>query len=584
MTPKNLFLTLTLAVGLTLAPAWLPAAASTSANSALDTTLEIASGRFAGVLAVRQPGKAPEYRTHVPPSGSSGWTQAYPLASVTKVFTATAVLALYEQGRLDLDATLASILPAYADRPAAAVTIRQLLNHTSGIPSVLQTGQGLDATLDPATWPLPSTLEEQLAPVLPMTLLFAPGSRYAYSNSGYLILARVLEQVTGEPYAQAIGTLALAPAGVADQACFCTDLPNHSDVVPQEWDGDGTRAAVLVHPTRSAAAGGLRMTPEALMTWMSALVEGRILKPETLALAWTPGPPTRQTGESMGLGWLVRDQDGHRVVLHDGALPGATATVAIDTHTRALAIGLLSPTLPLEQLSFSEDYLRERVVALAQAERPATLPKGPGTAPKALAGDYQLPDGRTLRLARADGRWSAQISNGGSPLELRQAVHLETPFAKTAVEAGTALIRGGQPALLPLLSDSLKAQLPPKALDQFVAGWIAQRGAFQAVHAYATNARKTSAHLRFQFEHGAVDVGFNYADGKLDGLQLLGESRAELPNAVEVRITERGSLWLDGYRQAAPAIEIHPVLKGKRVVGLSLDPDRRPAILFPRAP
>lgn len=577
-------ISLAIALAIAATPSAPAAATRPDAAPALELSLEIASGRFAGVLAVARPGESPAYRAHAAEGGSAGRDRSYPLASVTKVFTSTAVLTLHEQGRLDLDARLDEVLPAWTGKPAAAVNIRQLLGHSSGIPSVMQSGQGLDATLDPATFPLPSTLGEQLAPVMDLPLRFEPGSRYAYNNSGYLILAQVIESVTGKPYAEAIAELVLAPAGIDDQACFCDDLPGIADVAPSEWEGQATRPAVAVHPTRSASAGGLRMTPEALLAWLQDLAAGRILKPETLALAWAPGLPTRRPGETMGLGWLVRQEQGRTLALHDGAVPGATATVAIDTASRTVAAGWLSPTLPLAQLPVSEDYLRERVVALLRDERPDELPLAGAAPPAELAGDYTLPDGRVLRVSSAKGRWSVSVADGGSPLDVARSVRLSSPFVEQALQAGKALVEGGETALAPYLSDALRAQLPPQSLDGFVTSWKVEHGDFRSLHAFATNSAQTSAQLRFQFERGAVDIGFNYAEGKLAGLQLLGGSRPDLPATVSAWPAEQDSLWIDGYRHGLPPVRLYLVREEGTIAGLALDRERPDRGHFPRRP
>ena len=581
MTPviRPMFAAIAVMMAMTSTPG---ATAPVTAAQALDPTLEIAGGRFAGVLAIASPGEEADFRSHMPATGASGWSHAFPLASVTKVFTATAILALHEQGRLDLDAPLGQLLPEFADRPASAVTVRQLLGHTSGIPSVMQTGQGLDSTLDTITFPLPSSLDEQLAPAMTMPLRFEPGSRYAYSNSGYLVLGKVLERLTGQRFDQAISDLVIGPVGLADQACFCIDLPGVPDAIPGEWQGEAIQPAILVHPTRALAAGGMKMTPRALMAWTQALVAGRILKPETLAMARTPGQATRRTGESMGLGWLVREEGGRKIVLHDGALPGATATVAIDVDTRVVAIGLLSPTLPFEHLPLSEDYLRERVVALAKHERPKDLPAGPGHPATPFAGNYGLPDGRTLTVSVDGSRAIVSLSGNGSPLEIRQAVRVTTPLAESAIRAAMAWVEHGQDALTPFLSESLKSQLPPKALDSFVANWKSQHGDFQDAHVFDINASGTSTHLRFRFERGAVDVGFNYVEGRIDGLQLLGESRDHLPTSMAAWTTADGSLWIDGYRQSSGAVEVFPVWGDGSVQSLSLKPGAPEQSAFPR--
>lgn len=561
-------------------------AAAAVAGTPLDASLEVASGRFAGVLGEAEPGAAPRFFTHHLPgqAPADGGESAYPVASVTKVFTSAAILVLHDQGRVSLDAPVSTYWPALAGKPSAQVTLRQLLAHQSGVPSVMQNGQGLDATLDPATWPLPTTLDEQLAPVLEMPLRFAPGARYAYSNSGYLMLAKVIEQVAGEPWEAAVARLVLAPAGVDAGACFCADAPGAPDAAPAEWSDGGTRSPIAVHPTRSSAAGALRITPSALMRWLQAMADGRIVKPDTLAQAWAPGKPTRRTGESMGLGWLVRESDGRRIVLHDGTLPGVVATVAIEPATRRVAMGVVTPTLPLASVSTSEGYVRDRVVALLGRSRPKDIPAAGAAPAESIAGRYALPDGRALVLARDAGGWHATLVGAGSPLELRQAARLRTPFARRAQATVDALVRHGQAGVAASLSPALAAALPPGALDQALAGWRARFGEVRGVHVFGANPAQTVASVRLTLERGAVDLGLVYDAEGLAGLQMLGESRADLPTRVPVFATADGALWIDGYRSALDPVALVPVTRGGEVIGLGVSGVGGRMPLFGRMP
>lgn len=586
MTRRRMPLVLSLAA--VLAAGSLPStvlAAQAPAADPLDATLEVASGRFAGVLGVAAPGEAPRVFTHAAAGSApaSDGERAYPVASVSKVFTSAAILVLHDQGRVSLDAPVSTYWPELVGKPSAQVTLRQLLAHQSGVPSVMQTGQGLDATLDPANWPTPTTLDAQLGPVLEMPLRFPPGSRYAYNNSGYLMLAKVIERVTGEPWDAAIARLVLAPAGVQALACFCDDLPGVDDVVPMEWTATGTQPAVSVHSTRSSAAGALRITPSGLLRWLQAMADGRVVKPATLAEAWAPGKPTRRSGESMGLGWLVRETPAGKVVLHDGTLPGVVATVAIDPASRRVAMGVVTPTLPLESVSTSEGYVRDRVVALLRNARPDDLPMA-GAANAVAVGTYTLPDGRALVVARDGERLQASVQGGGSPLDLRQASRIDSPFARKATATVDALVRDGQAGVLPYLSPKLAAALPAGALDQAMAGWRGQYGEVRAVHVYAVNAAQTVASVRITFALGAVDIGLVHEADGLAGLQMLGESRADLPTTVPAFATADGALWLDGYRHGKDPVTLLPVRRGGQVVGLGVPGAGGAVSVFGRVP
>lgn len=574
------------AVWLTLATGVPMAAHAADRPDALDATLEVASGRFVGVLGVASPGGAPRlFSYRLPLAGDDdAIEQAYPVASVSKVFTSAAILVLHDQGRVSLDAPVVTYWPELEGKPAAGVTLRQLLAHQSGVPSVMQTGQGLDATLDPATWPLPTTLDAELAPVLALPLRFTPGTRYAYSNSGYLMLAKVIERVTGEPWDAAIARLVLAPAGVQALACFCADVPGVPDAVPAEWTDTGTQPAVEVHPTRASAAGALRITPSGLLRWLQAMADGRIVAPATLAEAWAPGKPTRRTGETMGLGWLVRETPSGRIVLHDGTLPGVVATAAINPATRRVAMGVVTPTLPLASVSTSEGYVRDRVVALVAGERPQGLPAGGTDSGSALEGAYALPDGRALVVSRDGDAWQVTMRGAGSPLDARQAVRLDTPFARKALSAAEALIRDGHAGVMPYLSPALAAALPEGALDQALGAWRAQHGDVQSVHVYAVNAAQTVASVRMTFARGAVDLGFVHEPDGLAGLQVLGESGAALPPTVRAFTTDGGALWIDGYREGKDAFVLIPVRRGGRVVGLGITGADGRMPVFGRAP
>lgn len=208
------------------------------------------------------------------------------LASVTKQFTAAAILLNEDAGRLSLDDPLSKYVPELAQ--ASKVTLYQLLVHTSGIPDYADTPAILKSKS------VARTGEEMLAVIgaLQPALAFEPGTRWAYSNSNYALLGLVLERVEKRPLAAIFRDRLFTPAGLTETA-----FDVEADIVPERAQGyrraakenPGFRNAEWISHTIPGAAGGLRTTAGDLLRWADALHHGRVLKPVLLERLTTPG-------------------------------------------------------------------------------------------------------------------------------------------------------------------------------------------------------------------------------------------------------------------------------------------------------
>lgn len=538
--------------------------------AAPDVAVDAASGRFQGVLATADGAGARPAFARV--GAGQGATTSYPVASVTKAFTAVAVLRLVEDGRLSLDQPLETVWPGARGKPAGKATIEQLLRHTAGVASVMQQGHGIDDAFDPAGFAAAGTLDSEIARFIDRPLRFEPGARYEYSNSGYLLLGKVLEAVTGARFDEAILGLALAPAGLDRDACFCDGIVGHPDAKPREWRAPGQAAEALrMDPQRAASAGGLRITAQALLGWAQRLAAGRILRPDTLDRMWAPGVPTRETGVTQGLGWKVREGEGGSRVWVDGALPGVTAAVAIERGTGQTAIGVLTPTLPLDALERSERYLRERVIGLLDGTGRSPLPAR-GAAPAELAGRYRFGDGRVLVVTHNAGRWQVLTPGAGeSPLTMQRQVALDDAASGQAVADVRRWLDGGQQALATRFSAELARNLPDGALDGFLADVRGRRGRAVGVHAWGLGQGGRVNQLRITFERGSVDLALvRDTAGLIDGLQLLGEDDGDAPAQLEAIPVAGRRLWVDGYFHGRDAAELEWIVDGGRVVALQV--------------
>jgi CubicO group peptidase (beta-lactamase class C family) len=238
----------------------------------------------------------------------------FPIASITKVFTAIAVMQLIEQGKLELDQPVTRYLRDYLPETGDRITIRHLLSHTSGMPDF---GQISDF---PKKAGLARSLEQMLEIISSEPLLFDPGSRQHYSSSGYFVLGAIVEEVAQKSYETYIRDHVARPFGL-----------QHTGFVPGPV-GDGERAfeyfrgpdgglepAVAITPTIAYSVGALLSTVGDLHRLDRALAEDTILEAPSIEMMTTPAH-----GE-YGLGFAVRIWDGHRIVGHGGGAPGVSA-------------------------------------------------------------------------------------------------------------------------------------------------------------------------------------------------------------------------------------------------------------------
>ncbi len=244
----------------------------------------------------------------------------YPIASVTKQFTAAAVMQLVEQGRLRLSDTLGGLLPEirWRDPRARHVTVRQLLTHTSGIPSYDSVpGFG---PLDP----YPQTHAAILALITGLPLKFAPGTRAAYSNSGYYLLGLIIERRSGLTYAQYLRRRLFPGLGLSHTgACPGRPAPGQAHLYAR--GGPAPRAAPPISLVNAYAAGQLCSTVIDLLRWQDALRSGRVVSPASYTQMTTPLRLTDGSTIAYGFGLDLDPINGRPAVSHEGGFPGDAA-------------------------------------------------------------------------------------------------------------------------------------------------------------------------------------------------------------------------------------------------------------------
>jgi CubicO group peptidase (beta-lactamase class C family) len=252
----------------------------------------------------------------------------YPIASVTKTFVATAILLLVEEGALELDRGITELVPDL-DLPAdwRRITLRHLLAHTSGIK---------DCYADAGFWyDTPATAADRIGAVARLPLSFPPGSRWEYSNTGYLLLGEVISRVSGRTYDQFLAERVFGPLGMTRTRRNdpCETDEGRATGYRRRFDWRKFRTTLvpvdLPDPLIAGSAdGGLVSNVVDLAASDIALGTGRVLGPERLRQAWTPTKLTSGRESLFGLGWAVNDLGGRRVVGHSGGDPGFAVCVS----------------------------------------------------------------------------------------------------------------------------------------------------------------------------------------------------------------------------------------------------------------
>lgn len=241
--------------------------------------------------------------------GANGAHTSFRVGSITKGFTAVAILQLAEAGLLAPEDTIGAHLPEYP-LPGAAVTLHQLLSHTGGLPSYTD-----DAVLM-ARRDQPISPEQLLATFWEQPLQFEPGTQYRYSNSGYAVLGAVIERVTGQTYAEYLQQAVFAPAGL--ERTLVGDADELADrALGYSADYLGRLApASAIDLSFAYAAGAIRSTALDLARWHSTLSSDQLLDGQSRQRMTTP------VLDGYAYGWAIQEHEGLQVVRHSGGIDG----------------------------------------------------------------------------------------------------------------------------------------------------------------------------------------------------------------------------------------------------------------------
>ncbi|UCD64695.1 MAG: class A beta-lactamase-related serine hydrolase [Candidatus Zixiibacteriota bacterium] len=237
------------------------------------------------------------------------------IGSIGKSFTAVAIMQLVESGRLKLSDPLSKYLPAAPFTEKDRITIHHLLTHTSGLGDYLEHEDYL------GTLPGVSKITDVLPLVYDQAAQFAPGEQFAYSNSGYLLLGVIIEEVSGLPYPEYLQQNIFEPSGMTESGLFYESevLPGRSIGYTKTWDGSYVSNVVSV--PAPCPAGGLRTTVNDLLKFDQALLGSTLLSESSRATMYR----ATELRPTYACGWEIKEYHGHKFVGHSGGANGIEA-------------------------------------------------------------------------------------------------------------------------------------------------------------------------------------------------------------------------------------------------------------------
>jgi CubicO group peptidase (beta-lactamase class C family) len=334
------------------------------------------------------------------------------LGSITKQFTSSVIMQLVDEGRISLDDPLSRFLPDYP-QPAAAVTVRQLLNHTSGI----QSYTGIPGWMVEANTNRAHTTAEMVGVFSGLPLVSPPGARWQYNNSGYVLLAAIIERVTGMPWHEAVARRIARPLGLATIRYGVGE-----EGVPLMAHGytgraGAVRPAQLIHMSVPSGAGALLGSAEDLARWAQALHHGRVVSAASYQKMIAPTVLNDGSTNPYGFGLANTQVRGRRAITHNGGIFGfSTDSIYLPDQDIFVAVLANSDSPPV-----SPGTTLRRLAAIALGDpypsfaRVAVDP----AAVEPFLGVYAAPGaGGERRFFQRDGRLFTRRAAGGPEQEV----------------------------------------------------------------------------------------------------------------------------------------------------------------------
>ena len=360
----------------------------------------VTAGSFMGTVLVAREGAIVHHKAYG--MANIEWdvpntpTTKFRLGSITKQFTAAAILLLEERGKLKVDDRIKTYLP---DIPMSweRITVYNLLTHTAGIPNFTALAEYGGAKLRA------TTVDGTVNSIRDRPLDFGPGEKMSYSNSGYLVLGSIIEKVSGQSYEAFVTENFFTPLGMTDSG-----YDSNTAIIKRRASGysrspSGLTNATYIHMSVPHAAGALYSTTGDLLKWEQALFAGKVVSKASLDRMITPFKNDYALGLTSSL------EKGRRVITHGGGIDGFNTMLSYypDSRTVIVVLSNVAGPVPGAMAAQLSAIMHGEAVILTSERKEITVP--PATLAK-YVGEYALAPTVTITVTAEGERMWAQLT------------------------------------------------------------------------------------------------------------------------------------------------------------------------------
>jgi len=520
-------------------------------------------GRFSGAISIKKENDVIyEYSrgfANKTTEIKNGSDKIFAIASLSKQFTATAILLLAQQGKLSLDDSIAKHLPYYENDIGQKITIYHLLTHTDGIPDPMDMGSGVDGKNDPI-------LKEKTIAIERIRLintfknlpnLFAPGSRYEYANTGYILLADIIERTSGESYGSFLNKNIFDPAGMTNTSA---ERPNKSSLLVESYNGIGTDKvhSTKLHNSWLVGAAGLYSTLNDLFKWVVAMNNHKILKDNGFDYLLSNPVDLGTNNEFYGYGMEMKTLWEQKVYRHDGATLGTIADFIYFPEKDLTIVIYMNHVHNVNAIGHSIQ-MRKLIVKqvsgiLLGHEIPGklALSNNINSSLEEYIGHYVFNDEHHVEIILNDN--SLQLKTmGDKPWSLYSLAQNTALPISPLTEKSTRLfniLNTKKYADLAELFDRKMASLPSSVFEGFWKQLESKLGALEDNYSFSKNNENSEVQQRLIFESGIVDMAIFFdKEGKIKGIQNSPPIPRDDNRRLSVKLLQQkdDQLMIDGY-------------------------------------
>ncbi len=447
------------------------------------------------------------------------------IASVTKPLTAVGIMKLVEDGKLTLETPINTYFPSFIPDFSKSITIRHLLNHSSGMQANIGRIDDEGNGLMPGENPI--TLNDLLEEFKDSKLKFKPGTGYEYNNFGYSLLAYIIEKESGQSYADYMEQTVFKPANMKN-----TVVDNYKSLSKKSFSYTGLGMEEFkkfrspIHSSWVIGAGNINSTTEDLLVFMEALESGILLAPAAVDKLYSYTQSIGFNDSEYGLGWRIEHKGGEKWINHTGLLPGTTSiigslpekNVKIIILSNATSTDLITEDTFQGKSQFVDGAIIDNIIAVLQGKKPKLLPLAVKINSKNredYSRTYVLDTDHSLILTKQGDDYSLETIGTESwsvfTYQFSRNAKEDNKSSEIALYFANAMSTQNFEGLSDYANDDMKGFLgTEEGINQLKGMWayfIEQAGAFKSYNIYKIEGEDNkTVNIRFHFEK--EDIGF----------------------------------------------------------------------------